>query len=101
MRSNIKHKYAFFTDKQNNCGLDYSKSIIITKKSYILDTYNNLPIKIRTNERKALFGKKHIIIKELKKYIKDYKRAVRNNVASNIYIYKITTLQYFHKELGL
>ena len=100
-RSHIKHKYAFFTDIENGCGIDYTKSIIIKDKDYILEEFNGKPIWIRPNERKALFGQKYKIVKELKNYIKEYKRAVKNGVNEKIFVYKISTLQYFHKELGL
>ena len=33
-RSHIKHNYAFFTNKENLCGIDYTKSIVITNKDY-------------------------------------------------------------------
>ena len=33
MRSNITHKYVFWTDKANKCGLDFSKAVVITNKS--------------------------------------------------------------------
>ena len=100
-RSHIKHNYAFFTDKENNCGIDYTKSIIITNEKYILENYNGKPIRIRPNERKALFGQKHNIIRGLRSYIKEYKRAVKNKVNDKIFVFKISTLQYFHKELDL
>ena len=97
-RSSIKHSYSFITDEINHCGIDYSKAIIITKTIYIDTTRKP---HIRQNEHIALFGKKHIILKEFKKYIKNYKRAVKNNVHTSVYVYKISALQYFHKELGL
>ena len=100
-RSHIKHNNAFFTDKENYCGVDYTKSIIITDEKYILENYNGKPIRIRPNERKALFGQKYNIIKGLKSYIKEYKRAVKNKVNNKVFVFKISTLQYFHKELGL
>ena len=100
-RSHIKHNYAFFTDKENCCGVDYTKSIIITDEKYILENYNGKPIRIRPNERKALFGQKYNIIKGLKSYIKEYKRAVKNKVNNKVFVFKISTLQYFHKELDL
>ena len=100
-RSHITHNYSFLTDIPNKCGIDYTKAIIITKKSYIVDNINGVPIKIRPNERRALFGKKHEIVKALKKYINEYKRAVKNNAHHKVYIFRMSTLQYFHKELGL
>lgn len=100
-RSHITHNYSFLTDVANKCGIDYTKAIIIKKHDYVVDNINGLPIKIRPNENKALFGKKHEIIKGLKRYIKEYKRAVKNNAHHKVYVFKISTLQYFHKELGL
>lgn len=100
-RSHITHGYSFFTDTENKCGIDYTKAIVITNQSYVVDNINGIPIKIRPNEHKALFGKKYKIIKGLKKYIKEYKRAVKNNVNQKISVFKYSTLQYFHKELNL
>ena len=100
-RSNIKHNYAFITDKENHCGIDYSKAIIITNKKYISETFNGKSVYIRPNERRALFGQKYNIIKGLRNYIKEYKRAVKNKVSQKTFIFRISTLQYFHKELGL
>lgn len=100
-RSHITHNYAFITDSQNHCGIDYTKSIIIAKQIYVLETLNGQPIKIRQNEHKALQGKKYEIIKGLKKYIKDYKRAVKNGANTKVNCFRFSTLQYFHQELGL
>ena len=100
-RSHIKHNYAFITNKEKRCGIDYTKSIIITNSKYIVDKVNNRPIIIRKDERQALYGQKYTIIRELKTFIDEYKRAVKNNVNNKTFIFKISTLQYFHKELGL
>jgi len=97
-RSNIRHKFAFITDEENHCGIDYSKAVVINNKDYI---DNKRAPKIRKNEYKALFGNSHIILKDLKEYIREYKRAVKNKADKKVFIYRISTLQYFHKELGL
>ena len=34
-RSHIRHKYAFFTDAENRCGIDYSKAVIDDKPEHI------------------------------------------------------------------
>ena len=34
-RSSIRHKFAYITDKENHCGIDYSKAVVITKNYYI------------------------------------------------------------------
>ena len=100
-RSHITHKNAFITDAQNNCGIDYTKAVIITKSIYVIDSVKGQPIKIRPNEHKALLGKKYELVKSFTKYVKDYKRAVKNKVHTKVNAYKFSTLQYFHKELGL
>lgn len=100
-RSHISHNNAFFTDIQNRCGIDYTKTVILNKDSYIIDSFNNNPIRLRENEYRALFGKKHKIIKGVIKYIKEYKRAVKNKAQFKSNSFKYSTLQYFHKELGI
>ena len=40
-RSHISHNNAFFTDIQNRCGIDYTKTVILNKDSYIIDSFNN------------------------------------------------------------
>lgn len=100
-RSHITHNYAFFTNKEKKCGIDYTKAVIITKKEYIQEFYEGKPIRIRKEERKALFGQKHVIINGIKDYIKEYKRAVKNKINNKFFVFKVSTLQYFHKELGL
>ncbi|MCL2215826.1 MAG: hypothetical protein FWB91_02275 [Defluviitaleaceae bacterium] len=72
MRSNIKHNYAFWTDKPNRCGLDYSKAIVIEDRKYIDAT--NKPY-IRPNEFKALIGREYSVKQGLLNYIQAYKKA--------------------------
>ena len=60
MRSHIKHKYAYFTDKANGCGIDYSKAVVITNINLYVDSKQPY---IRPNEYKSLLGKNFIITK--------------------------------------
>lgn len=30
-RSHIRHGHAFFTDRENKCGIDYSKAVVVDK----------------------------------------------------------------------
>lgn len=39
-RSPISHNNAFFTDIQNRCSIDYTKTVILNKDSYIIDSFN-------------------------------------------------------------
>lgn len=99
LRSNIIHKHAFWTNKKEKCGLDYSKTIIITDPKYI----DNLrkPY-IRDDEHKALLGKEYEVAKGMMKYIKKYKKALKRlDIERNKTLCKYSTLQYFHKELKI
>ncbi|MCD3232427.1 type III toxin-antitoxin system TenpIN family toxin [Clostridium botulinum] len=99
LRSNITHKHVYLTDKNNNCGLDFSKTIIITNSNYInTDTTPH----IRQNEFNFLKGKEYIIKKKLLRYIENYKKALQHLEAKhNENLCKYSTLQYFHKELNI
>ena len=95
MRSNINHPHALLTDKSNKCGLDFSKTVVITNDKYI--DKSKTPF-IRPNEFNALRGKEFRIKQKLIKYIKIYKAAKENNTipfASEIV--SNSTLQYFEK----
>ena len=98
LRSHIKHKYAYFSDKANSCGIDYSKAVVITNEELYLD--NKKPV-IRQNEYKTLLGKEYIITKGFKKYLSDYKKTIKTKAQRTQHLYRYCTLQYFHKELGL
>ena len=95
MRSNITHNYAFWTDKPNRCGVDFSKAVVIEDNEYI-DKVNK-PF-IRPNEFRALIGKEYEVEQGLLHYIKEYKQAKLNPVIhrKNLLL-KYSTLQYFEK----
>lgn len=98
-RSNIPHEFAFWTDKANRCGIDYSKAVIITEDSYIDDTTRP---QIRQNEHVAILGNEHIIKKEFIQYLKTYKKALKKqDVNRNKVICQFSALQYFHDEMKL
>ena len=93
MRSNINHPHSFLTDKTNKCGLDFSKTVVITDSKYI-DT-SKTPF-IRPNEFNALRGKEYRIKQKLIKYISDYKAAKNDSTLPFAYeIVSNSTLQYF------
>ncbi|MBR5000488.1 MAG: hypothetical protein IKT25_00660 [Firmicutes bacterium] len=96
MRSNINHKHAFFTDKENKCGLDYSKSVVILDERHELDHVRK-PY-IREIEFKALLGKEYEVKKGLVKYIRTYKKAsAQRDISRNELLCKYSTLQYFEE----
>ena len=97
-RSNIKHNHVYWTDKKNNCGLDFSKAVIIENSKYI-DTTGKPHI--RPKEFKALLGKEHMVVRGLLKYIKEYLKAKQMpNKTENIHLLKYSTLQYFEKHIS-
>ena len=99
LRSHINHDHVLWTDKINNCGLDFSKTIIITNPNYI--NTSEVP-HIRENEYRCLIGKEYIIKTKLISYIKDYKKALlHNHIHKNAILCGYSTLQYFHTELGI
>ena len=97
MRSNIKHQFAFFTDKENLCGLDYSKTVIISDDKYI-DSIRHP--RIRDIEFKAVRNKEYQIKQGLSRYIKQYKKAAaRKDISRNARLCKYSALQYFEEYL--
>lgn len=98
LRSGIKHNYALWTDKENHCGADYSKAVIIPDETYI-DDKNPY---IRPDEHNALKGKEYLLRTGFEKYIEKYKKAlIRIDIDRNKIMCQYSTLQYFHKELGI
>ena len=89
-RHHINHSYAFIT--YGDCGLDYTKAVVISKASYI--GVGNPQIEQR--EFNALKGKEDAIVRGLTKYIKLYKKAClypNNSHYANIRDY--SSLKYF------
>ena len=99
LRSGIKHTYAFWTDKKNHCGIDFSKAVVISDEEYI--NSETVPY-IRPNEFNALRGKDYKIKIKMIKYIEKYKKAKQDlNKRVNQNIVRYSTLQYFEKEIGI
>lgn len=96
LRSNIKHQHVLWTDKQNRCGVDFSKTVVIADPdNYINKTENPY---IRPHEFNALRGKEFIIQQRLKKYISDYKKAKEKpDLERNKTLLQYSTLQYFEE----
>lgn len=72
LRSDIHHPHVLWTDKQNHCGVDFSKAVVITDDKYI-DMLTEPHI--RENEFNALRGKDYKIKVKMEKYIEEYKKA--------------------------
>ena len=94
LRSNINHSYALWTNKRAKCGLDFSKTVLLTNPQKYICT--NLQPYIRKEEFEALRGKEYLIKTKLIKYIKKYKKALqKRHIKANDDLCKYSTLQYF------
>ena len=88
-----------WTNKKCNCGLDFSKAVIILNENEYIDTKTR-PY-IRPDEFEVLRGKEYIIKTKMIKYIHDYKEAKCNlSVQRNKYLCEFSTLQYFEEYLN-
>lgn len=97
LRSNINHPHAFFTNKKERCGIDYSKAVILKKDEY-LDKHTK--VYIRKDEFKKLKGKDYRIKNEFEEYIKLYKKAKTDiTVPHREDILEYSSLQYFEEFL--
>ena len=106
-RSHINHKYAFrfkksIRSKRANSGLDYSKIVIIKKSEYI-GTTDAIIDKDEFNETRDSI---EYIKNDAQQYIDDYvnylsRKATKYDKREFERIYKYSTLQYFHNELGI
>ena len=97
LRSHINHPHVHWTDKNNCCGLDFSKTVVITTSDYINTTETPY---LRPNEFRALKGKDFIIKEKLKKYIEKYKTAKADlTIPRNKTLYTYSTLKYFEEYL--
>ena len=95
LRSHVDHPHAFFTNKRERCGVDYSKAVVILNTEYI-DTARKAFL--RPDEYKKLRGKDYIIKQQFINYIELYKRAkVDLTVSHRDDILKFSTLQYFEE----
>lgn len=99
LRSDINHPHVLWTDKENHCGIDFSKAVVIGKERYIDATKNP---HLRQNEFDALRGKDYKIKTKMQKYIEKYKKAKQDlSKPINQKLVKYSTLQYFEKEIGI
>lgn len=98
LRSHITHEYVIWTDKENGCGIDFTKAVVIEKPDeYISD---NAP-HIRPNEFKVLKTiDAYSVSQKMKQYIKAYKKAKQcRTVPRNKRLVQFSTLQYFEEYL--
>lgn len=96
IRSHIRHNYGFITNEEKRAGLDFTKAIIILNPEYISEKER---ITITKEEMLLISNNKELIIKDFKIFLQTYKRKIKKKLYANFL--RFTSLQYFHKELGL
>lgn len=101
MRSHITHRYAILTDEKNRCGLDFSKTVIITKPDLYIDT-DRKPY-IRPDEFKVFQDiSEYDVRAAMNKYLAQYRRAKqRPDVPRNREFLQYSCLQYFEDLIEL
>lgn len=96
LRSHIKHEYVIWTDKENGCGIDFSKAVVIEKPDKYISSAKPYIRPAEFEVLKNING--HTIEQKLRSYIKTYKKAKQHmEIARNQMIVKFSTLQYFEE----
>lgn len=101
-RTNIKHnncyKFQNSTRKTDSItGLDYSKAVIVNDSSYIGEA-----ARVNDAEYTELDANYYNIIKRFTTYVRGYVKYASKTLNEYQKLnYRYTTLQYFHKELGI
>ena len=95
LRSHIAHEYAFWTDKENRCGLDFTKAVVIIDPQRYID-HSRKPY-LRKNDFSVLKSTNpYEISRRLNLYIMQYKKAkLAPEQMRNAILLKYSTLQYF------
>jgi len=84
--------------KRYRHGLDFSKAVIIKEQYYI----NSEPFILnRKSDYVKIKKSQHHIITNFEKYINRYKRGVKKNDKNILKGFRFSTLQNYHKELGI
>jgi protein AbiQ len=113
LRSGIKHMHFYsslgITKKEQinnirnrvgNCGLDYSKALLLSDDSYIRKDVED--VYISEAEHNYLKGKEHIVKNGMERYIKKYIKAYdKQHIFENKMLCLYSTLQNYHFEIGL
>lgn len=96
LRSHINHKHVLWTDKENRCGVDFSKAVAIDKPAKYI---SGVTPRIRDNEYKVLKTfNEYQVVTQMQKYIKEYKKAKQHpEIKRNRDLVEYSTLQYFEQ----
>ena len=95
-------EYCYITENSKNSGLDFTKSLIISSET---DLETGPEPTIEQSEFNYIKMKEHELSCILLKFVNDYKKYIKrkekNPDIPEPLSFKFSTLQYFHKELGL
>lgn len=95
-RSNIRHKYAYMTDKINNNGIDFTKAVVIDINNDI-DSQN---VQIRQVEFNKIKGKEHVIKKDFQNFLKRFEKAINKpEISEHRKTLMFSSLSYFIEEV--
>ena len=101
-RTNVRHNncYKFKNSTRQTdsiTGLDYTKAVIVNDSTYI-----GLEARINDREYTELNDSYGFILSQFRSYVRGYIEFKNGKTSHyNIRRYRYTTLQYFHKELGI
>ena len=98
LRSHINHEHVIWTDKENACGIDFSKAVVVNRP----DAYiSGKKVYMRPNEFAVLKRiNKHTVVQKMQQYIKVYQDAKEHpDIGRNKQLLKFSTLQYFEEYL--
>ena len=95
-RSHIRHKYVYWTDENNLCGLDFTKAVLLSSE----DDIASKNVQIRQHEFDVIKGQEYIITKKFTTFLRTYKKAyARMDVERNRILVQNSALQYFLNDI--
>ena len=105
-RSNVNHRYGFRFKKsarstKSRSGLDYKKIVIIKNTEYIGDDTAVIDKDEFTEAIENISKIKKEVLKFINDYVRNLKGEIRLDTREFNRRYQWSSLQYFHKELGL
>ena len=94
-RSHIKHRYAYWTDRANGCGIDFTKAVVLDDPKYIDSTTKPY---LRPNEFAAIKGNEHLVLRGFARYVRLYKKALQSNQPRDANLLRFSTLQNYYQK---
>ena len=96
LRSHINHPHVIWTDKENACGIDFSKAVVVAKPGKYISA---IEPHIRPHEFRVLKQiDEYRVSQKMQQYIKEYKKAkIKPDIPRNQKLLQCSTLQYFER----